>query len=68
MQNQNKRTLTVQEDPLTGDLFLEFPEDLMEQMGWVEGDELIWGMGSEDGWPVTLRKKDTNDASSVDQT
>jgi len=57
----------VKEDPLTGDLYIEFPDELMEQMGWSEGDELIWGMGSEEGWPVTISKKDSNNVSTVEQ-
>jgi hypothetical protein len=41
-------TVTLEEDPETGDLILPFPPDLLEQMGWVEGDTLLWNM-QEDG-------------------
>lgn len=48
------RRLTVQEDPQTGDLFLEFPEELLEEMGWKEGDTLSWTTGDNGSW--LLRK------------
>lgn len=33
---------TVQEDPETGDAIIEFPEDLLAEVGWKEGDVLNW--------------------------
>ena len=33
--------LEVQEDQ-DGELFLTFPDDLMEEFGWQEGDVLNW--------------------------
>lgn len=30
----------TQEDPETGDLILPLPPELLEQMGWKEGDEI----------------------------
>lgn len=48
------RRLTVQEDPQTGDLFLELPEELLEEMGWKEGDTLSWTSGDNGSW--LLRK------------
>jgi bifunctional DNA-binding transcriptional regulator/antitoxin component of YhaV-PrlF toxin-antitoxin module len=35
-------TLTVGEDPETGDAILTFPPDLLEKAGWKEGDTLNW--------------------------
>jgi len=32
----------VKEDPQTGDLYIELPEELMEQLGWQPGDLLEW--------------------------
>jgi hypothetical protein len=34
-------TLEVKKDS-SGQLFLEFPDNLMNQMGWGVGDNLIW--------------------------
>ena len=37
----NKRyEVITQEDPDTGDLILPIPPELLEQMGWKEGDDL----------------------------
>lgn len=47
--------LDVQEDPETGDLFLEFPADLLESQGWAEGTVLQWDVDKETG-DVTLKK------------
>lgn len=54
-------TLTVQEDPETGDQILEFPDDLMESAGWKEGDVLEWIDNKDGSW--TLRKKE-NDSNT----
>lgn len=56
--------LTVQEDPDTGDLFLELTEELMYDMGWSVGDSLVWEE-TNSGW--TLSKKEEN-ASTVGKT
>jgi hypothetical protein len=34
----NQWTLTVEEDPDTGDAILTFPPELLEQAEWKEGD------------------------------
>jgi len=52
----------VKEDPLNGDLYIEFPPDLLESLGWVEDDELIWEQ-TELGWSI---RKNEN-ASIMDQ-
>lgn len=39
---------TVQEDPETGDAIIEFPDDLLAEVGWKEGDTLKWTV-EEDG-------------------
>lgn len=32
----------VKEDPQTGDLYIELDDELVESLGWEEGDTLIW--------------------------
>jgi hypothetical protein len=52
-----KWTIELQDDPDTGDVILPFPEELLKEAGWVEGDVLDWrdnGNGS-----YTLTKKET---------
>lgn len=34
--------VTLEEDPETGDLVLPIPDELMKEMGWEIGDELIF--------------------------
>jgi hypothetical protein len=54
-QNRNSWTLTVEEDPETGDAILQFPPDLLEQAGWKEGDTLEWKDRGDGSW--LLEKK-----------
>ncbi len=51
----NSWTLTVEEDPETGDCILNFPPDLLEQAGWKEGDTLEWKDRGDGSW--SLEKK-----------
>ena len=50
-------TITLEEDPETGDLVLPFPLDLLEQAGWRENDVLIWNDRGDGSW--SLEKKPT---------
>ena len=54
--NRKTWTLEVKEDPENGDCILEFPDDLMEEAGWKEGDELDW-IDNKNG-SYTLKKKE----------
>lgn len=47
------RTLTVQEDPQTGDLFFEFPDEMMNELGWKIGDTLTWKEKDNGSWILT---------------
>jgi hypothetical protein len=48
-------TITLEEDPETGDLILPFPEDLLEHAGWKEGDIIVWKV--QDDGSCILEKK-----------
>ena len=37
-----KYTVTIEEDSETGDLMLPIPTELLNQMGWDDGDILLW--------------------------
>lgn len=54
-------TVELEEDPATGDLIMPFPPDLLAQVGWHEGDTLLWKM--MDG-QVILSKKDDSEQKS----
>jgi hypothetical protein len=43
-------TVTVEEDPETGELILPLPADLLTTQGWVDGDTLEWKEGKNGEW------------------
>jgi hypothetical protein len=52
-----KYTLEVQQDS-NGEYFFEFPAELLNQVGWDIGDELLWEE-VDGGW--TIRKDEKNE-------
>jgi bifunctional DNA-binding transcriptional regulator/antitoxin component of YhaV-PrlF toxin-antitoxin module len=50
----NSNTVTweviVQEDPDNGDLILPIPQELLDRMGWHEGDNIEWKNDSDGKW------------------
>jgi hypothetical protein len=54
-QDRNTWTLTVEEDPETGEAILQFPPEMLEQVGWKEGDTLEWRDRGDGSW--SLEKK-----------
>jgi hypothetical protein len=63
----NGWTVIIEEDPKTGELILPIPDDLLVQMEWGEGDELVWeetemweSHGEYPGY--TLRKRYENES------
>lgn len=46
--------VTTQEDPETGDLLLPIPPELLEKLGWKEGDELDFS--KDDKGRIVLQK------------
>lgn len=55
---EENSTLVVQEDPETGEAFIELPYRLLQQLGWKEGDDLEWIETKDGGWTV---RKVTNE-------
>jgi bifunctional DNA-binding transcriptional regulator/antitoxin component of YhaV-PrlF toxin-antitoxin module len=49
-------TVTLEEDPETGELILPFPQEFLDEAGWQEGDVLEW-VDNKDG-SYSLVKKD----------
>ena len=56
MENNQSWTITVEEDPETGELVLPLPQELLDFKGWKEGDELEWIDNQDGSW--TLGKID----------
>jgi len=42
---------TIKENE-NGELYLEFPNELMEEMGWNEGDTLEWKDNGDGSWTI----------------
>ena len=38
----SKYIVSLEEDPKTGELILPIPDELLAEMGWGDGDELVW--------------------------
>jgi bifunctional DNA-binding transcriptional regulator/antitoxin component of YhaV-PrlF toxin-antitoxin module len=51
-----KHTVTLEEDPETGDLILPFPEGMLEEMGWKEGDTLDFKSNDDGSFSITKKE------------
>jgi hypothetical protein len=56
-------TITLEDDPETGDLTMPLTDEILESAGWKEGDTLQWIDNENGTW--TLRK---TDETSTDTT
>jgi hypothetical protein len=57
--NEKSWTVTLEEDKETNELILPFPEDLLAEMNWKEGDVLDWNV--VDGFVVITKKELSNE-------
>jgi len=57
----NTWTVAVQEDAATGEAVIEFPDELIQQVGWKEGDTITWNDLGDGSWSLT--KKESNMAT-----
>jgi hypothetical protein len=51
----NSWTITLEEDPDTGDLIMPIPQEVLDLQGWSEGDLLEWIDRQDGTWQ--LQKK-----------
>jgi hypothetical protein len=51
----NTWTLTIEEDPDTKELVLPFTQEILNTVGWKEGDVIVWKKNDNGTW--TLKKK-----------
>lgn len=58
---EESSTLVIQEDPNTGEPFIELPQRLLEQLGWKEGDDLEWVEGADGSWTIKKVETDENE-------
>ena len=57
--NDKSWILEVQQNGKTKELFIEFPPGALDQVGWDEGDDLIWEELPDGNW--SIRKKEEED-------
>ena len=50
-----KYTVTLEEDPATGDVILPFPEEMLTEVGWEEGDVLVWKDNQDGTFSITKK-------------
>lgn len=49
-------TVTLEEDPETGDLVLPFTDEILTELGWKEGDVLEWVDNKDGSWCLVKQK------------
>jgi len=52
----NSWVVEVKENSKTKELYIEFPQGSLDQVGWDEGDTLIWEELDHGAW--SIKKKD----------
>lgn len=58
--SQNSWLIEVQKDGKTQELFIEFPPGALSQVGWDDGDTLLWEELPEGGYSI-VKKEDNGD-------
>ena len=53
-------TLTIEQDPDTGDLVLPFTDEILAELGWKEGDVLDWVDNQDGSWSFVKKKSKKN--------
>jgi bifunctional DNA-binding transcriptional regulator/antitoxin component of YhaV-PrlF toxin-antitoxin module len=53
-------TLTVEQDPETGELVLPFTDEILAELGWKEGDVLEWIDNKDGSWSLEKKVKKKN--------
>lgn len=54
-------TITLIEDPETGELVMPLPPDALSQVGWDFGDTLIWSDNEDGSWSLTKKEEPPRD-------
>ena len=56
--SDNSWIVEVQENGKTKDLYLEFPQGCLDQVGWDVGDTLIWEELPDGKWSLSKKELD----------
>jgi len=58
-------TVTLEQDPETGELILPFTDEILAELGWQEGDVLDWVDNKDGSWSLVKKKSKKNKKSVV---
>ena len=60
MESENKTWhVNVEEDPETGDAMIQFPPEMLEELGWQAGDKLYWHDNKDGTWSLYKKQPDS---------
>jgi len=57
MDTLNKYTTEIKEDE-NGEFYIEFSDEVMSEVGWKEGDDLVWTDNGDGSWTLTKKVDD----------
>lgn len=55
--NANRWVLEVKENQKTKELYIEFPEEALSQVGWDTGDVLNWEELDNGNWRISKKEE-----------
>ena len=56
-----KYTAHLEEDPETGDMYMPLPDELLDELGWKEGDYLDWQDNEDGTWSIKKVEHESHD-------
>jgi len=59
----NRWTITLEEDPETKELILPFTPEILNTIGWKEGDVIVWKNNNNGSWTLTKKVDKTVEKS-----
>mgnify|MGYP006897107065 CR=1 FL=1 len=54
----NNWVVTVQENGKDKELYVELPPEMLNQVGWDDGDTLLWEEITPGAWQITKKEED----------
>ena len=52
MTKKKRWEVELEKDPETGELILPFPQEMLDQLGWKDGDEIEWIDNKDGSWSI----------------
>jgi hypothetical protein len=56
--DNNNWVVTVQENGKDKELYIELPPEMLNQVGWDDGDTLLWEELTDGAWQITKKEAD----------